>query len=127
MLKPYLYVDKTPNMGKGVFTRQKIPANTVLEISPVIVMSSEDRLLLDKTLLHDYIFEWGIKKDKCCIALGYLSIYNHSYKSNCEYFMNFEEEIIEIKTVRMIEKGEELTINYNGDWNDATSVWFDAK
>ena len=59
MLKPYLYVAKTPDMGKGVFTRQKIPANTVLEISPVIVMSSEDRILLDKTLLHDYIFEWG--------------------------------------------------------------------
>ena len=63
------------------------------------------------------IFLNGEKKDKCCMAFGFVPMYNHSYKSNCEYFMDFEEETIQIKTVRVIEKGEELTINYNGDWN----------
>ena len=127
MLKPYLYVDQTDRMGRGVFTRERIPAGIVVEISPVIVMSSEDRQYLDKTLLHDYIFEWGPLKDKCCMALGLIPIYNHSYKSNCEYFMDFEGDSIFVKTVRVIEKGEELTINYNGDWNDSKKVWFDAK
>jgi SET domain-containing protein len=127
MLKPYLFVEKTPQMGKGVYTRERIPAGTVIELSPVIVMKKEDRLHLDKTLLHDYIFEWGKLKDKCCMALGLIPMYNHSYKSNCEYFMDFEDDTIFIKTVRVIEKGEELTINYNGDWNDGAKVWFDAK
>jgi SET domain-containing protein len=54
-------------------------------------------------------------------------MYNHSYKSNCEYFMDFEEDLIFVKTVRVVDKGAELTINYNGDWNDETKVWFDAK
>jgi len=126
MLKPYLYVDATKEKGRGVFTRERIPANTVIEISPVIVMERSDREYLDKTLLHDYIFEWGKLKDKCCMALGLIPIYNHSYKSNCEYFMDFEEENIMIKTVRIIEKGEELTINYNGDWDDGKKVWFDT-
>jgi SET domain-containing protein len=40
--------------------------------------------------------------------------------------MDFEEENIMIKTVRVIEKGEELTINYNGDWDDGKKVWFDV-
>jgi uncharacterized protein len=127
MLKPYLFVEKTPQMGKGVYTRERIPAGTVIELSPVIVMKKEDRLHLDKTLLHDYIFEWGKLKDKCCMALGLIPMYNHSYKSNCEYFMDFEDDTIFIKTVRVIEKGEELTINYNGDWNDGAKVWFDTK
>jgi SET domain-containing protein len=65
-------------------------------------------------------------KDKCCMALGFIPIYNHSYQSNCEYFMEYEEEIIFVKTVRAIKKGEELTINYNGDWNDSTKVWFEV-
>jgi Proteins containing SET domain len=47
------------------------------------------------------------------------AVYNHSYKSNCEYEMDFENEIIKIKTIRLIEAGEELFINYNGDWNNA--------
>jgi len=41
--------------------------------------------------------------------------------------MNFDEDSIFIKTVRLIKKGEELTINYNGDWNDGAKVWFDTK
>jgi uncharacterized protein len=127
MLKPYLFIDKSTGMGKGVFTHERIPANIVIEVSPVIVMDKADKEYLDKTLLHDYIFEWGQQKDKCCMALGLVSMYNHSYQSNCEYFMDFEEDAIYIKTARKIEKGEELTINYNGDWNDQTKVWFDAK
>ena len=126
MLKPYLFIDKTTSNGRGVFTRERIAANTIIEESPVIVMTKEDRINLDKTLLHDYIFEWGQHEDKCCMALGYIAMYNHNYKSNCEYFMDFEEEIIQIKTIRAIEKEEELSINYNGDWNNNKKVWFDV-
>ena len=126
MLKPYLFVKDTTEKGRGVFTHERIPANTVIEISPVIVMELSDREHLDRTLLHDYIFEWGKEKNKCCMALGLIPIYNHSYKSNCEYFMDFEDSSIMVKTVRAIENGEELTINYNGDWNDSKKVWFDV-
>ncbi|HSQ43913.1 MAG TPA: SET domain-containing protein [Ginsengibacter sp.] len=127
MQKQYLYLKKITGKGRGVFTNEKIEANIIIEQSPVIVMSAEDRFLLDKTLLHDYIFEWGINKDKCCMALGLVAMYNHSYESNCEYFMDFDEETIQIKTIRQIHKGEELTINYNGDWNDSKKVWFDVR
>lgn len=127
MLKTYLFVKETGSMGRGVFTRESIPAAEEIEISPVIVMSKEDRVLLDQTRLHDYIFEWGENSDRCCMALGLIPIYNHSYTSNCDYFMDFDDATIMVRTVRAIEAGEELTINYNGDWNDATPIWFDAK
>jgi SET domain-containing protein len=127
MIKPYLFVDHTALMGRGVFTSKVIEVDTIVEISPVIVMGREDRAYLDKTLLHDYIFEWGQNTDKCCMALGLIPIYNHSYNSNCEYIMDYEEDTIEVKVVRQIAKGEELTINYNGDSNDKSTIWFDAK
>ena len=114
-------------MGRGVFTSENLAKDTIIEIAPVIVLSRDDRKLLDQTLLHDYIFEWGEKKNQCCMALGYVPIYNHAYKSNCEYEMDFDEEIIKIKTIRHIKAGEELFINYNGDWNDAKKVWFDVR
>ena len=114
-------------MGRGVFTREPLEKDTIIEISPVIVMTREDRKLLDQTLLHDYIFEWGDKNLQCCMALGYVAVYNHSYKSNCEYEMNFEKQEISIKAMRYIKAGEELFINYNGDWNNQKKIWFDAK
>ena len=127
MQKTYLYIEQVPGKGRGVFTHCPIEANEIIETAPVIVMSGADRSHLDKTLLHDYIFEWGINKDQCAMALGYIPVYNHSYKSNCEYFMDFEDDTIMVKTIRVIDNGEELTINYNGDWNDEKKVWFDVK
>jgi SET domain-containing protein len=127
MIHPSLYIDKTNEKGRGVFTQKNIDANTVIEISPVVVMSAEERILLDKTRLHDYIFEWGHDSKQCCMGLGYIAVYNHSYESNCEYEMDFEKDVIRIKTIRKIEAGEELFINYNGDWNNSKKIWFDAK
>ena len=122
-----IYIETVESKGRGVYTSADIDANTTVEVSPVIVMSSEDRIKLDKTLLHDYIFEWqpdGIKL--CCMAQGYISVYNHSHNANCEYFMNYEDETITIKTTRTIISGEELCINYNGDGDSKKGLWFDV-
>lgn len=125
MILPCLTIVETRNMGRGVFTSEHIPAGTVVEISPVVVMGPEDRILLDKTPLHDYIFEWGGDSRQCCMALGYVPVYNHSNRSNCEYDMDYEAETITVKAMRDIAAGEELFINYNGDWNDPRPVWFE--
>lgn len=127
MINESLFIKKTEGKGRGIFTSKNIPADTIIEESPVIVLSASDRILLDKTLLHDYIFEWGEDKDECCMALGFIPLYNHSYQSNCEYFMDFEEESIHVKTVRDIVTGEEITINYNGDWNNEKKIWFEVE
>ena len=59
MIQPYLIILPTKERGRGVFATESIPADTIIEISPVIVMEEKDRSHLDKTRLHDYIFEWG--------------------------------------------------------------------
>ncbi len=125
MLISHLYIGSVKDKGRGVFTGKKITAETVIETSPVVVMTAAERKLLDQTLLHDYIFEW--KGDACCMALGYIPLYNHSYTSNCEYFMDYDNDTMFVKAVRDIKAGEELTINYNGDWNDGKKIWFDVK
>ncbi len=127
MILSGLFIGQTGAMGRGVFTSEHIEANLTIEISPVIVMSGEERKMLDQTLLHDYIFEWGPDQQQCCMALGYIAMYNHSYASNCEYEMDFETGSITVNTMRFIKAGEELFINYNGSWNDEKLLWFDAK
>ena len=126
-IMPYLYIDRTKKMGNGVFTSEAIKANTIIEASPVIVMKQKERKLLDQTLLHDYIFEWGENRRQCCMALGYVPLYNHSFNSNCEYEMEYDKEIIKVRTVRNIQKGEELFINYNGTFNNPADLWFTVR
>ncbi len=127
MIKPYLYIGSSKGKGRGIFTRENIRSRTVLEVSPVLVMSAKERKLVDQTLLHDYIFEWGNSKTQCCVALGYVSLYNHSFASNCEYEMDFDKQVITIRAVKAIKAGEELFINYNGVHDNETPLWFDAE
>ena len=129
MINQQLYLSQTENKGRGVYTKEALKADTTIEISPVIIMSDTDRQLLDKTLLHDYIFEWlpEGQPPMCCMALGWVPLYNHSYQSNAEYWMNYDDNTIAVKTVRDIKPGEEVTINYNGDWDNVEKVWFDVK
>ena len=122
-----LEIRETPGKGRGIFAKKALKKDAILETAPVIVMTHEDRKLLDQTLLHDYIFEWQPgNAQMCCMALGWVPLFNHSYASNCEYFMNYDDQTMFIQAIRDISAGEELTINYNGTWNDNAKIWFDA-
>lgn len=126
MILPDLIIAPSGKKGRGVFAGKTIEKNTVIEISPVIVLDKKDRNLIEKTKLNNYIFEWGEKRKKACVALGYVSLYNHSYSSNCEYEMDFESKTIKITTVKKVMIGEELTINYNAEPDNKTPIWFEA-
>lgn len=125
MIHPALYTAQSAEKGWGVFTTGFLAQDSVIEVSPVVVMTADERKLLDQTTLYNYIFEW--EGDRCCMAMGLIPVYNHAYNSNCEYFQDYEEATIFIKTVRDIQPGEELTINYNGDFDDMKEVWFPVK
>ena len=121
-----LFVAQINEKGRGVVTEFAIPANTIIEVAQAITISAKERIDIDKTVLHDYIFEWGNEQQECAMALGLVPIYNHSYDSNCTYIMQYDTQEFIIQTVKDIKAGEELTINYNGEPDDETKVWFDA-
>lgn len=127
MILPCLYIAPAGSKDRGVFTSEAIQPGTKVEVAPVIVLSADEREKLDQTLLHDYIFEWGDDRTRCCMALGYVPLYNHANQSNCEYEMDYDNRLISITAVRYIESGEELCINYNGDWDNSKPVWFAAQ
>ncbi len=127
MILPCLTIATSSDRGRGVFTAEPIAKGTIVEISPVLVLGPDDRQKVEQTLLFDYIFEWGNEYKGACVALGYLSLYNHSYNANCLYEMDFEQEIMRITSVKEIAAGEELFINYNAEPDDEKPIWFEAK
>ena len=126
MILPCLFIAPSSKHGRGVFTNEVLEAGKTIEISPVIILPASDRLHIDNTLLHDYIFEWGDDLLSACVALGYLSIYNHSYAANCVYEMDFDNATISITTVKPVAAGDELFINYNAEPDNTKPIWFEA-
>ncbi len=121
---PFLYIASSALHGRGVFTAEPIKAGDMIEICPVIVLPPEELEIIHNSSLHDYYFLWGPNADRPAIALGYGSIYNHHCPANANFEYDFESMTIDFFCVRDIEPGEEITINYNGDPEDDTPVWF---
>ena len=126
MILPFLTIAPSENRGRGVFTTEFIASGTTIEIAPVLVFNAIERNLLEQTNLYNYIFEWGADNKSAAVALGYVSIYNHSHEANCIYDMDYENEQMSIITLRDIQVGEELFINYNADNDSNEPVWFEA-
>ena len=73
------------------------------------------------TRMSDYCFEWG--RGTVAVALGYGSLYNHSYQPNARYDDESGQAKV-FRTIRDIAPGEEIVVNYNGEPKDETPVWF---
>lgn len=122
-----LFVARTPDKGRAVFTAHPIKKGGTIEVAPMIVFGEKDRSLLNDTYLYEYYFEWGHSGRKGALALGFGSLYNHSYNPNAQYLPDFDLNVLEFRAVRDIEPGEEITVNYNLDPEDQTPVWWERE
>jgi len=113
--------------GRGVFARIELGEGELVESCPVVTLpDKKDRGRLRKTGLVNYYFLWGNERDHAAICLGFGSLYNHSYEPNCYYIKRINAEQMDFYTLRTIEKGEELTVNYNGVPSDTKTLWIRA-
>jgi SET domain-containing protein len=119
-----IYVKKIPGKGRGVFASRPISKGDVIERVPVLLIPVEE-IYTDKvsTTLADYVFNWG--NGEVAIALGYGSIYNHSYRPNATYQAKGRRSQV-YSALRDIEADEEITVNYNGSPKNKAALWFDA-
>ncbi|MBM6616588.1 SET domain-containing protein [Bacillus suaedaesalsae] len=108
--------------NRGVFATQDLKKGQLIHIAPVIPYPNEQHQHIEKTLLEDYVFEYGI--NHCALLLGYGMLFNHSYEPNAYYEIKFENHSFEFFAYRDIKAGEEVFINYNGDVDDNEPLWF---
>jgi SET domain-containing protein len=110
--------------GRGMFASRKFLKGELIERAPIVAIDEKKWPNAAKTILSDYAFDWGEKDEHAAIALGYISIYNHSYSPNAQLEQMLDELMMEIIAIKDIEAGEEITINYNGDPLNQDPLWF---
>ncbi len=124
---PNLYISHHPIKGRCVHCLEDIQEGSVIEICMLIILSKKDTKLIHQTRLYDYYFDWEDGKGSSAIALGYGSLYNHSYRPNAEPESLMDSNEIRITAIKNIPSGEEITINYQGSSKDSEClIWFDV-
>jgi SET domain-containing protein len=119
-----LVVRDTEIKGRGVFAQRDFELGEIIDIANVIVIPKQQVKLITHTVLCNYYFGWH--GESGAIALGYGSLFNHSYQPNALYVKKFDQQVIEIIAYKYIREGQEITINYNGQVDDLTPIWFDV-
>jgi len=119
-----LEVRTIPGKGRGVFARRSFAPGDVIERCPVIALQAEQWAILDTTALGNYFFHWGEQLERPAVALGYGSLYSHSFEPNAIYTRHLGDRELHFIAIREILPDAEVTVNYNGDPDDGTPVWF---
>ena len=102
-----------PNSGRGVFAEKDFKKGEVIEVCPLITDYKKN---FENSKIKDYTFKSKFKKDQEVIVFGMCSMYNHSDNFNVHH--NQDSENMIFTASRDIKKGEELYVNYGGDyWN----------
>jgi len=117
-------VGPSKGKGRGVFARRPIAEGELIEQAPVLVIPGRQWRYIEQTLLYDYCFTWGADQEHAALALGFGSIYNHSYQPNAAYIKRLSEQVIDFVALRAIAQGEEISINYNGTAESRAPMWF---
>ncbi len=108
--------------NRGVFATCDIAKGELIHAAPVIPYPNKEHIFIEKTLLADYVFEYGA--NHTAILLGYGMLFNHSYNPNATYNINFPNHTFDFYAYKDIKANEEILINYNGDVDDKSSLWF---
>ena len=118
-----LYIADSLDKGRGVYTDKRIDRDTVIERCPVLEIPASEVDIIAPTVLYNYYFCWGKHQKMGAIALGFGSIYNHSFTPNAIYIPRLEDKVIEFVSIKKILANDEITINYNGTPNDKSPLW----
>ncbi|KAL9052061.1 MAG: hypothetical protein Q9162_005632 [Coniocarpon cinnabarinum] len=134
-------LDRCPNLilvgntakGRGVFARGPIPARTIIERCPVLVLDPQENTdHVSQTNIYDYTYNWLLgtcQTQTQALPLGLGSLFNHSNhprRCNVGWTRNIDPETrlvqgmgvqqghdsITYVTLRAVEIGEELCISY---------------
>ncbi len=117
-----------PGKGRGVVALRPFAAGELIERAPVVIVPAREVPTLSATALGRYYYEWGEQDEQAALALGFGSLYNHSFDPNASYEFREDDGVIEYLALRDIDAGEELTINYNnlGEYADSP-LGFDVR
>jgi hypothetical protein len=119
-----LEIRTDPVKGRGIFARVPLASGAQIEAAPIILIPAKDCPTVDRTILHDYYFHWDGDPDgegSGALALGLLSLCNHSRQPNARVRRNFPWNTLDLIALAPIAAGDEITIDYN------CPLWFDPR
>jgi uncharacterized protein len=115
-------IRQVPGKGRGVFATRPIGEDELIITDTCLILTAEECELLAETSLRDYPLAHPENEEENCLALGPISLVNHSEEPNCHRVWTKDDQgdwTVSLCASRPIAEGEELTYRYR-------TVWFEV-
>lgn len=112
-------VRRSPIHGWGVFAKENISANEILEENYFLILPISKNE--SSSLFIDYRYNYPrLKSEFQVIPFGFSCIYNHSDNPNAKWETDEENKLFIFSSIKDIKKDEEIFTYYGGDnyWQD---------
>lgn len=116
-----------PGKGRGLLAGRRFARREVVEAAPVIVIPGREWELVSQTVLARFVFAWDERTGSTAVALGRVSLLNHSWKPNLAAEKHVATRMLRFIALHDIDQGEELTLNYRGNARDRGPLGFEVK
>lgn len=116
---PGVRVTLLSGKGRGVVAVEPIRHGELIEAAPVVPLVPEESPP-PGTALFDYTFAWGEPPFAEAIALGIVSLVNHSSDPNVRVETDLASRTLRLIASRDIAAGEEICFDYG------IPLWFEA-
>jgi hypothetical protein len=126
-MKKKLFIKEIKGKGRGVFCRQRIEKDEIIEVCPVLVLPAQDHDTVVISGLVDYFFNFNKEENTLALALGFGSLYNHAVHSNAAYTLSRENKTLSFYALRDIDPNTEICINYAGESGQEFKEWFESR
>jgi SET domain-containing protein len=123
------YVKKSSEIkGRGLFAKEAIETDVVINVSDLLLFTTKETMFIEKTNAVKYIFAWYDRKNyDSVLVVSEMSFANHSYEPNARYDRDYVNQKMIFKSIKRIEKDDEITINYNHDPKCKDKLWFETE
>ena len=126
--KVYVKPSHVEGAGRGVFAKHAIKKGESIEICPIIEIPAGDVSAINESILLTYFFFHGKQKENVWLALGFGSLYNHSYTPNASYKVSLVDSTIEFIATGDIAADSEITFDYKaGNPKENNPLWFEVR
>ena len=122
-----LYIRNIKGKGRGVFCKEPILRDEVIEICPLIVLPADDYDTAVSSRLADYFFNFVKEERTLTLVLGFGSLYNHAVFSNAAYQLDRESRTMIYYALQDIPAGKEININNSGEQGVSYTEWFESR
>jgi SET domain-containing protein len=115
---PALRVAEFPGKGRGLVAGAPIRAGELLELAPVLPLLP-DELGKRADGIFSYPFDWPDPPFVEAVALGLISLINHTATPNADWELDIPNRTIRLMATRDMAAGDEISIDYG------IPLWFE--